>query len=147
MFNRSSNADYQITGLLAREELFDGDPVDGHAGDIAVGEFDAGEVAVDEFAVGEGTILEFHGSHLGAFDVEGVIFGWHTDVVNIRAADLGAFDLEVAEVGVDDLHVAGVDIIDNGSAEHDVVESAVAHAALVEAGFFEVEFGGFDAGF
>jgi hypothetical protein len=29
--------------------------------------------------------------------------------VDIGAAELGAFDLEVAEVGVDDLHIAGVE--------------------------------------
>jgi hypothetical protein len=70
---------------------------------------DAAEVAIGEFAAGQEAVFEFDGAHGGAFGVKGVAFGGHADIVDIGAAELGAFDLEVAEVGVDDLHIAGVE--------------------------------------
>jgi len=102
------------------EEVFDGDAVDGHAGDVAAGDVDAAEVAIGEFAAGQVAIFELDGAHGGAFGVKGVAFGGHADIVDVGAAELGAFDLEVAEVGVDDFHIAGVDVVDDGSAEHDI---------------------------
>jgi hypothetical protein len=133
-------------GLSLREKVGDGDAVDGHAGDIAIGDVDPAEVAIGEFAAGQIAVFEFHGAHGGAFGVVRMAFGGHADIVDIGAAELGAFDLEVAEVGVDDLHVAAVDIVYDCSAEHDVFEVTIAEGAFCEAGFFEVEFGGFDAG-
>jgi hypothetical protein len=135
-----------VVNLTPGEEVFDGDSVDGHAGDVAIGDVDTAEVAIGEFAAGQVAVFEFHGAHGGAFGVVGVAFGGHADVVDIGASELGAFDLKIAEVGVDDLHVAGVYVIDDGSGHHDVFEVAVAEGAFGEFRAFEVEFSGFDAG-
>ena len=116
--------------LLATEEFFDGDAVDGHSGDVAVADLDTAEIAFGEAASGQGAIFESDGAHFCSFGVEGMTFWGHADIVDICAANLSALDLEVAKVCVDDLHIAAIDVVDHGSAQHDLLEPAIAHGAF-----------------